>query len=83
LVWLKVFKPAPDSQLRANRSASRKESPTVRYLGCETGSTETSKKIIKVAACFGKPKLKQTGKRSKENLEFAIYYSVVVVDLKP
>jgi hypothetical protein len=51
--------------------------------GCETGSTETSRKIIKVAAGFGKPKLKQTGQRSKENPAGAIYYSLVVVDLKP
>jgi hypothetical protein len=55
----------------------------VGYLGCKTGSTEADKKIIKVAACFGKPKLNRTGWRSKENLAGTIYYSVVVVDLKP
>jgi hypothetical protein len=55
----------------------------VRYLGCETGSTQTSRKIIKVAVCFGKPKLKQIGQRNKENREGAIYFSPVVLDLKP
>jgi hypothetical protein len=55
----------------------------VGYPGGATGSTKTSKKIIKDAAGFGKPKLKQAGKRGKENLAGAIYYSVVVVDLKP
>jgi hypothetical protein len=54
----------------------------VRYPGGETGSTKTSKRIIEAAACFGKPKLNQIGRRNKDNLDGARYYSVVVVEGK-